>query len=71
MDELEKIVASAAEAIHATTALADLVPRKLPDVPNDPWGHPFVYEPNGRSYRLRCQDQPLLVVDGEFRPVAP
>ena len=51
-------------------ALSDLVPGKLSEIPEDPWGHPFVYEPAGRSYRLKCQDQPLLIVDGEFRAVA-
>ena len=56
---------------RAPAALSDLVPGKLAEIPDDPWGHAFVYEPAGRSYRLKCQDQPLLVVDGEFRPVAP
>lgn len=55
----------------APASLADLVPGKLAEIPNDPWGHAFVYEPAGRGYRLRCKDQPLLVVDGEFRAVAP
>jgi hypothetical protein len=51
--------------------LLELVPGKLAEIPDDPWGHPFSYETAGRSYRLRCQDQPLLVVDGEFRAVPP
>lgn len=55
----------------APAALSDLVPAKLAEIPADPWGHAFVYEPAGRSYRLRCQDQPLLVVDGEFRAAVP
>lgn len=55
----------------APATLHDLVPGKLAEIPDDPWGHPFQYEAAGRTYRLRCQDQPLLVVDGEFRPVAP
>jgi hypothetical protein len=65
---------------QAPAALADLVPGKLAEIPSDPWGRPFVYEPSGRSYRLRCQEasadgsadsKQLLVIDGEFRPVTP
>ena len=53
------------------SALAELVPAKLAEIPDDPWGHAFMYQVDGRGYRLRCQDQPLLVVDGEFRAVTP
>jgi hypothetical protein len=62
--------------------LADLVPAKLSSVPNDPWERPFLYETTARGYRLRCRGAEgapagsaaaagLLVVDGEFRSVAP
>jgi hypothetical protein len=62
---------------HLPATLADLVPRELASIPDDPWGRPFAYVVTGRSYRLRCDGADgavggtgeagdLLVVDGHF-----
>lgn len=67
---------------HPPSTLDELVPARLASVPEDPWGHPFVYLTTARGYRLQCQDADgtpggaaesarLLVVDGEFRSTQP
>lgn len=56
-----------------------LVPGKLSDLPDDPWGRPFLYRVTGagRGYRLECHgedgvpggdgdDADLVVVNGRF-----
>lgn len=80
--ELMVRVARAVEAYkhekgRPPASLADLVPRRLAAVPDDPWGRPFAYAVSGRSYRLRCDGADgapggtgdaadLLVVNGNF-----
>ena len=34
----------------ARDGLAKLAPEFIPSVPNDPWGHPYIYEPTGPSW---------------------
>ena len=62
--------------------LNELVPAKIAGVPNDPWGHPFLYAATARGYRLTCQGADgasggsgeaadLIVVDGAFLPAQP
>lgn len=62
--------------------LDELVPAKIASVPNDPWGHPFLYAATVRGYRLTCQGADgapggggeaadLVVVDGAFLPAQP
>jgi Type II secretion system (T2SS), protein G len=58
-------------------SLDDLVPALLPALPQDPWGRPFRYALEGKTYRLHCDgadgvpggtgdDADLVVVDGDF-----
>lgn len=67
---------------RSPATLAELVPAQLGAVPEDPWGGPFVYEPAGRRYRLRCNGSDkaqggsgdaadLTVADGEFTAGTP
>jgi len=63
-------------------SLDELVPTKIASIPNDPWGHPFVYAATASGYRLTCQGADgapggraeaadLIVVDGAFLPAQP
>jgi hypothetical protein len=85
--ELMVQIARASESYqrdHGRTpaTLDELVPVKIASVPNDPWGHPFLYASTGRGYRLTCQGADgapggsadaadLIVVDGAFVPAQP
>jgi hypothetical protein len=85
--ELMVQIARASESYqrdHGRTpaTLDELVPVKIASVPNDPWGHPFLYASTGRGYRLTCQgadgapggsadSADLIVVDGAFVPAQP
>ena len=67
---------------RAPAKLEELVPAKLASIPNDPWGHPFLYAITARGYQLTChgadgapggvaESADLVVVDGEFLPAKP
>ncbi len=85
--ELMVQLARASESFRRETGrtpatLDELVPAKIASVPNDPWGHPFLYAATAQGYRLTCQgadgapggraeSADLIVVDGAFLPAQP
>jgi len=85
--ELMVLIARASESFRrengrTPNTLDEIVPAKIASVPNDPWGHPFLYAATARGYRLTCQGADgapggageaadLIVVDGAFVPAQP